>query len=251
MKVSPIYSNNYYVKKNVNFASSERIVYKHLPNRTYSNFTSFLRPDFDWISFIKFIKEKYGNLTKVNIINHACSDGSEPYTLAMLIKEAFKDFAKNFLPIKAYDFDAEIINYAKNKQILIKHDDIYRLSTDIPQWNSKYLKVVQNQGMGTPIKVSPTEELDSAVVFEKKNILDDFVGQKLSNTIILTRNMWAYLRIAEQETLMEHLFESMDDSCLLVLGALEKTYGIDNMLEKRGFVKTSVDYVYTKPTFKN
>ena len=61
---------------------------KHnIPMKNLENNTCFFRICLDWINFGKFIEQKYQNVPKVNIINHACSIGEEAYSLAIIIEK--------------------------------------------------------------------------------------------------------------------------------------------------------------------
>ena len=67
MKILPI-TTHYNQRKNTNFCSSSRIVYKKQGGATYSNWTHFLRPDFSWKPFINLVKEKYKNYLYIILI---------------------------------------------------------------------------------------------------------------------------------------------------------------------------------------
>ena len=246
MKILPI-TTHYNQRKSPNFCSSSRIVYKKQGGATYSNWTHFLRPDFSWKPFINLVKEKYKNVPKVNIINHACSDGSEPWTLAMLLKEMFGESSKKFFPIRAYDFDQDIIHDAKETPCAVKREDLYRLISEIPNWHTKYFKIIPKKYFDEDLKIRPNEEMERDVIFECKNVNTDFETPKPKNTIVMARNFWAYMKLEEQDKLAERMSKTLDDTCLVAIGALEKTYAVDKILEKHGFIKTPVDMVYTLP----
>ena len=109
---------------------------------------------------------------------------------------------------------------------------------------NKYLKY----NNGYKYLVHRRDNLKNDIEYGQKNILDDFGEGIISNTVVLARNCWAYLENFERELLTLKLAKTLDDSCLLVIGALEKTYGVDKLLEQNGFKKTEVEYVYTPPT---
>ena len=78
------------------------------------NFTYFFRGDFQWRSFASYLNSRYKNADKVNIYNAACSDGTEPFTLAisLLSKLGIKK-AEKFFPIKAHDLKDSLVKEAK------------------------------------------------------------------------------------------------------------------------------------------
>ena len=242
MNISPI-SSHTKSQTRPNFRSTDRIIMKKNAGKAYSNYTEFLREDLNWKKFVELIKGKYKHVKKVSIINHACSDGSEPMSLAMMIKEYIPNSEK-FFPIKAYDFDPYIIKQANENPTWLIESDFERLNKHLPNWQDKYLKY----NNGYCYLVNRREDLNKDIIFEQKNMLNDFNDGIISNTIVLARNCWAYLEDFEQKIMAYKLADTLDDSCLLVIGALEKTYGIDKLLEKNGFRKTEVEYVYLPPT---
>lgn len=242
MQITPItfFTSNKY---SPSFQSTERVVTRQISTKTYSNYTEFLRDDLNWKNFINLVKNKYKNTSKISIINHACSDGSEPMSLAMMIREYIPD-PERFFPIKAHDYDSFIITKAEKEPTWLMEEDFEKLNKLLPNWQNKYLKY----NNGYKYLVNRRESLEKDIKFKQKNILDDFGNGILNNTIVLARNCWAYLEGFEREILLYKLANALDDSCLLVIGALEKTYGIDKLLEREGFKKTNVEYVYTPPT---
>ena len=71
-----------------------------------------------WKNFVYLINKNFEGKKKVNIINAACSDGSEAYSLAIIMKERLDEAqCKKFFPIKASDYDKKIIDVASNKVI--------------------------------------------------------------------------------------------------------------------------------------
>lgn len=245
MKVSPI-TRNYYANSSPMFGSTTRVVHKS-GFKMYANFTEFLRPDFPWKPFIDLVEQKYRNVPKINILNFACSDGSEPYTLAMLLKDRFGNNANRFFPIKAYDFDEDIIDLAKEKTINFGPDDLYRLSQEVPNWEKDYFKIIRTSLFGPDRKITPRNSIKNAVEFEQKELPKDFPKEKLTNTIVFARNFWPYMERMNYKVLAIMMAEILDDTCLVALGALEKTFQIGKLLEKEGFIKTNVDSVYTLP----
>ena len=67
----------------------------------HMNNTSFFRLGRIWENFTNFIINKYKNTENVHVYNFGCSDGSEPLSLAMILKSKFNEFASKFLPIIA------------------------------------------------------------------------------------------------------------------------------------------------------
>jgi len=87
----------------------------------HRNDTWLFRDCLDWKRFGKFIVDKYKDVPKVNVINYACSNGSEAYTflMEMFCHNDF-DTAMKFTPILAKDYDQKAIDYAQSGIIRIE-----------------------------------------------------------------------------------------------------------------------------------
>ena len=92
-----------------NFQGNRRYVYNKNGDFLYRTTTYFFRDDLNWNAFIKFISNKYKNADRVNILNHACSNGQEPYSLAAKLMQTLGEEAEKFFPIIAKDIDKENI----------------------------------------------------------------------------------------------------------------------------------------------
>ena len=245
MIISPInFAYNYNDK--TTFKSTASTVYNKVSGKTYSRYTKFFREDLNWERFIKFINKKYANVPKVNIINYASSDGSEPWSLGMLIMEYIKN-PERMLPIKAFDFDDKNIIESRQGICQINSGDIVRLNRLIPSWNYKYMKPFRTNDYGSNKGVKLYEHFQDKVTFTKKDITTDFEEKLPPNTIILCRNMWPYLESWQQKLLIYKLQNTLDETGLLVIGDLERNYGITSRLAEAGFVETDVDGVFYNP----
>ena len=90
-----------------------------------SNCTNFFRDDLPWNSLGKTLDELYPENEKVNVFNFACSDGSEPYSLAICLMEQLgEEKAKRFFPIQATDIDPKILPDNKKGVISATREDI-------------------------------------------------------------------------------------------------------------------------------
>ena len=244
MLITPInFAYNYNNK--TSFKSTATTVYDKVNNKTYSRYTKFLREDLDWEKFIKFIDKKYANAPKVNIINYASSDGSEPWSLGMLIMEHV-DRPERMLPIKAFDFDDKNIIESKQGICQINSGDIVRLNRLIPNWNYKYMEPFRTTKYSSNKGVKLYEIFRDKVTFTQKDINTDFEKKLPPNTIVLCRNMWPYLESWQQKLLAYKLYDALDETGLLVIGDLERTYGVLTLLVNAGFKETDVDGVFSK-----
>ena len=71
----------------------------------YWTSTKFFREDLNWNDFVFMLFQKYKGVPQVNIRCFGCSDGEEPYSLAMKLDVVLGKYAEKFFPIVAKDFD--------------------------------------------------------------------------------------------------------------------------------------------------
>ena len=241
MQISPIRFNN------INFTSTNRTIYRskekgeyaskaydpyyssmkgiETPKIVYSNSTYFLRMDFPWSAFPKYIQEKYPE-GKVKIYNFACSDGSEPYSLALsLIEKLGEKEASRFFPIKASDADPEIIKQAKKGKINISlgEMDKIKLLINPPHKVEDYFKVEKiKTDKCTSYRLTPKEILSKNIIFECKGIDEGLDEIKKSNSIVLARNFWRYLSSEEIEKISMKLRKNLDSSSIIAIGDFDR-----------------------------
>lgn len=202
-----------------------------------SNYTDFFRDDISWLNTAQTLGEIFKDSDKVNVYNFACSDGSEPYTLAMSLIETLGDEAEKFFPIKAYDIDDTIIRKAKSGAIECSYDDVKRINK---YTNGKFNEYFENKLIGSDgIIVQPTATLKDNVQFYKRNFLTELPKIKTSNNVILCRNFWRYLpeeKIGDALVAMRHLdaattgymFGAFDYNCSEVLPYVFRNAGLKN-----------------------
>lgn len=241
MNISPIKLNN------LNFTSTSRTIYQksngdnfvskaydpyysslkglETPKMVYSNSTYFLRMDFPWLAFPEFLQEKYPE-GKVNIYNFACSDGSEPYSIALsLIEKLGEKEASRFFPIQASDVDPEIIKQAKKGKINISLGEMEKIKLIVqpPHKIEDYFEVEKiKTDKCCSYRLTPKEILSKNIIFECKGIEEglDEVGK--SNSIILARNFWRYLSADEIEKISMKLRKNLDSSSMITIGDFDR-----------------------------
>ncbi|MCM1002755.1 MAG: hypothetical protein NC408_00260 [Candidatus Gastranaerophilales bacterium] len=213
----------------------------------YKNKTNFFRNDLNWENLVKFLDEKYKNTDKVNIINTACSDGTEPFSLAVILMEKLKSKAAKFFPIYASDIDETMINDAKNSPCNISDIDFYMINKHTRSESYKYFSPAKSTNFSYPMAVLPTEKLKSQIKFKQADIFEALNDLPPKNNVILCRNFWVYLAEQTREKLIEVLKNKLTPSDSVIIGELENGWGIDNMLKKAGFEETVVRNIYEKP----
>ena len=227
------------------FSSNYRMVILD-KGKFYQNTTTFFRPDMNWGRLVELLANKYKNANKVNVFNMACSDGSEPFTLAISLMEKFGKDAKKFFPIKATDMDRTIINRAKNERCNLSEADLLRLYNATDGDFSNYFHFYRTDDLQYPFTVKATNKLSENIQFNVAKIMDEVKNIPAENYIVLCRNCWVYMNHSDQFALAEELSRRLTPSSLVLLGSLENSYGHSKILEQFGFRMTDVKNVYSK-----
>ena len=234
-------------KNTISFSSFYQPVQKLKSGPIVTNNTCFFRLDFSWKEFIAQIAKRYDKAQKVNIYSFACSNGAEPFSIAMMLMNRLGEKAKIFLPIKASDIDEKILEAPRKGKIylekidiseikshigadysdFIKHDDNFKF---IPDYN-KHKKICEGE---------VTQKLKNAVEFEQRDITRKLPDISKENTIIFARNFWPYLSQQNQNNLAKNLSDNIGGNSLIFLGGYDCNYiTAPKLLRENGFVNYS------------
>lgn len=199
--------------------------------------TEFFRYDIDWNKFSEYLKERYKDYDKVNIYDYACSNGSEAYSLSILLQHKFKDDAEKFFPIYAKDIDEDLI--AKNlkeqktgkvnceKDILTMTHAIDMSEEDMKRdfiTSERDFKLSCNEQFATL-----TKKVTKPVIFSEANILDDIENIDDKNpSVVMCRNMWLYVDSKEYQKFADDLYKKLAKNSTVVLGGFD-LYCEENM----------------------
>ena len=110
------------------YRGNNREVFNKSGKFLYKTTTYFFREDLNWTCLAELLGEKYKTVQKVNVLNHACSNGQEPYTLAVKLIQILGKEAKKFFPIQAKDIDFDNIESANRGRLGIKLNEMYRIN---------------------------------------------------------------------------------------------------------------------------
>ena len=217
----PISPNKYSNK--ISFGTLEREIYEDPKSEKlkYRNNTMIFRNDIRWKKIINYITE---DGKPKQIYCYACSDGSEPYTIAiMLISKLGWEGAQKYFPIIAKDIDPYVIKKAQSGYINLRPCDINQMMKNQKTKSDeffKYKKKTAFQEEYSTYKVS--DRLRSCVNFEAGNILTDAESLNYDNSIIFFRNVWPYLSPTQKETLMKSFSENFKENTALVVGGFDE-----------------------------
>lgn len=189
------------------------------------NVTEFFRnPDlFDELTK-KIEKEILPNNKALKVWSAACSNGSEPYSLAMIL-DSLEPSGK--CKITATDLDNTILNRAKTGEY--QESEIKNIK---PEYIKKYF-TKQND------KYVISSKIKSMVNFKKHDlILDDY---DKGFDIIVCRNVVIYFNNDIKNNIYKKFHDSLKPGGLLFVGATESIYNYKEI----GFEKSST-FIYRK-----
>lgn len=186
--------------------------------------TQFFRSDLNWVEFGKYLREKFKDDKKVNTYVYACANGSEPYSLSLLLQSEFPSYCEKFFPICAKDIDKKLINqniadkargqvkagvvYPWIKYGLQMEDDMIDeclliKEGDIPEDDEEWL----------------LEKVIAPVEFQYANILNDVKNIDSEHpSILMARNMWPYVRPFEYQDFSDELYKRLAKGSVVVVG---------------------------------
>lgn len=240
------------------FKANSRPVRDAMGKLLYLNNSCFFRDDLKWHKLADMLIEKYKDIPKVKIHCAACSEGAEPYSLAMiLIEKLGKEKAQKFFPIEASDINEEILRNPKQGIMKLSEDDIKEIR--------KVLKINPQKYLDIDNKYEYSQELRGIVCTGKiKNILKDTVTFKKAsfedvipkarshNSVVMARNFWIYPKESEREHLAKKLFGELGNNSLCVIGELDNldlenpAYSTQKCLISAGFKPSDIGYCLTK-----
>lgn len=144
----------------------------------------------------------------VNIWSAPCSNGAEPYTLAIMLTEL--GYTKSQYRILASDIDAGILEDA-GKAIYNEN----AVTNVPPALLGKYFEEIE--GLSTKYKLS--SEIIKKVTFEEKDLIND--PYEKGWDLILSRNFFIYLTTEIKEMLTYKFVEALRPGGFLFLGNTE------------------------------
>ncbi|MCZ4280536.1 protein-glutamate O-methyltransferase CheR [Kiloniella laminariae] len=160
--------------------------------------------------------EKRASSKTIRIWSAACSSGQEPYTLAMLLKEAGPKLAGWKIEIIATDLSNEILNKAK--------EGVYtqfEVQRGLPI--NLLVKYFQQAGDRWQIDAS----IRNMVTYKTFNLLESPAALGKFD-IVFCRNVLIYFEQATKSHVLKNIAKQMPDDGFLYLGGAETVLGISD-----------------------
>ncbi|MCB1189227.1 MAG: protein-glutamate O-methyltransferase CheR [Leptospiraceae bacterium] len=194
-------------------------IHKKIIELMTTNETSFFR-DFYPFETLKndiipeMLERKKSDKT-IRIWSAACSTGQEPYSIAMILRDAIPDVDSWRIVINATDLSTTILEYAKRG--VYKQVEVNR---GLPvAYILKYFEQI-----GTEWKLK--DEIRKMVVFEEINLNKPFPWWYTFDVIFM-RNVLIYFEIETKKLIFEKLKQCLAPESYLFLGNAETTINLD------------------------
>lgn len=199
-------------------------------NAVTTNLTSFFRErhHFEFLAktVIPEVEAKKGSTSKrMRIWSAGCSTGEEPYSIAITLKENFKNLARWDAKVLCTDLDSNVLNTCKagvySQQRVEK----------IPQGQLRKWFRKSRSGGEDVVKVSP--ELQKLLTFKQLNLMHDWPMRGRFD-LIFCRNVIIYFDKPTQRVLIERYADILEDNGYLILGHSESLFNVSDRFDLIG-----------------
>ena len=162
--------------------------------------------------------EKASKGEKIRIWSAGCSNGSEPYSIALSALKAFPEVADMDIKILATDIDPNIISQARAGVY-----DNSSLQSLPPDLRIKYFSVKKRNGTKV-FSVNP--EVKKLVSFKELNLMDSVWPMKGKFHVIFCRNVTIYFTQETQQNIWSRYADYLYPHGCLYIGHSERINGI-------------------------
>lgn len=242
----------YAVNKKISFGTIEREVIEDKKLK-YRNDTYFFRDDIDWNRLTRHI---VSSNTPKKIYCYACSDGSEPYSIAIsLISKLGYDKAQEYFPIIAKDNDEYMVKKAQSGYIELDTIDIIRMNENTGNAPYSFFSKISPSSIHDDYYLYKVDDkLKKCVCFSKGNLVNEVSSLDYSNSVIFFRNVWPYLNKEQQKAIVKSLSQKMEKSTMLITGIFDYNERLNpkfnKWLSQFGLLQIS-PFIYKKCSLKN
>lgn len=160
----------------------------------------------------KILPEMIKKRGKIKCWSAACSTGEEPYTLAIILKQFFKD---QDIDIVATDIDQNVINKAK--------EGIYNKNS-VKNVSDRLLK--QHFEKKNEFEYTINDSIKDLVRFKKQDLLNDRFEQGYD--LIICRNVTIYFTEEAKEKLYRKFSDSLNQGGIFFVGSTEQIFKPEN-----------------------
>ncbi len=214
------------LRKNTN-----RVLTKRVVEAMTTNETSFFR-DLEPFEILKkhvlppLIKARESS-RKLSLWCAACSTGQEPFSIAMMLLEHFKELASWKVEILATDINESVLSRARESRF-----SQLEVNRGLPA--PLLIKYFSKEGMNWCLK----DEVRRMVTFKALNLVKPW-GPMPRFDIVLIRNVLIYFETETKKEILKNIRSVMAQDGVLFLGTAETTINIDENFERCAFNRSS------------
>lgn len=253
MNINPV--NSFY---NCSFGTNKRFC-KGKPNQfedegLYQT-TYVCRNDLAWGDFVFYLSKHFKDKPQVNVYSAACSDGTEPYSFVMMVKECLPEqYHQKFFPVNASDVDNYIIeSVAKTGMLNLMYQDKLSMQSNLINMKKYFTRAEQNMRIDNDYFVGVSKTFNVAgslkdnVEFKCDDIMSVLSNIKdEGNTVFMCRNVLMYLEENEIEQIIKTASEKLKKGSIFVTGRHDDMYSnTSSYLYEYGF-KEIMNNVHVK-----
>jgi chemotaxis protein methyltransferase CheR len=192
---------------------------QELTNAITTNLTSFFRENYHFEQLLAealpYIASQRAQSRRVRLWSAGCSTGEEPYSMAMVVREALPDFAKWDVRVLATDIDSKVMQTAAAGVYAAD-----RLKGVDEQRRARWFEGDQ-QGQ----HYTASDELKSLITFKHLNLLHAW-PIKGPFDVIFCRNVTIYFDRDTQRELFERMADVQEPGGWLFIGHSENLFNV-------------------------
>ena len=193
---------------------------QELTNAITTNLTSFFREDYHFkqlsLEALPQIESKRSSARRIRLWSAGCSTGEEPYSLAIVMREALAQLAGWDIKLLATDIDSKVVATAT--------EGVYssdRFKGVAPERVKSWFREVA----GRPGFLAASAELKSLITFKQLNLLDPW-PVKGPFDVIFCRNVVIYFDKATQRGLFDRMADLQEPGGWLFIGHSENLLNV-------------------------
>lgn len=194
-------------------------------NAITTNKTAFFRENHHFEHLAKTIipnlKIKYKTSKRIRVWSAAASTGEEPYSIAMVFKEAFPGKAWD-IKILATDIDSDVL--AKAQAGVYTNERVEGIeAARLRKWFKKY----------DAEHYQANDSLKSILQFKQLNLLEPWPIRGQFD-VVFCRNVIIYFDLKTQKTLFQNIHQHMVDDACLYIGHSETLLNVSEQFKSYG-----------------
>ena len=193
---------------------------QELTNAITTNLTSFFRENHHFqqlaAEILPQIEANRALPKRIRVWSAGCSTGEEPYSIAMVMREALSHLRDWDVKLLATDIDTKVVNTASSG--VYPEDRFKGVSPErIKRWFAP--------AAGRPNHSEASRDLKSLITFKQLNLFDAW-PMKGPFDVIFCRNVVIYFDKETQRSLFERMAELQEPGAWLIIGHSESLFNV-------------------------